>query len=95
MVRLGFDEFFTQLTMSCKSDGTFSALLRMEKIEEFIRILESKYRVAAKVKTLLIRFDVNGVPLTFMYPNRVVFKLGPGKDKKDAREFLEKIVSAR
>ena len=95
MVKLGFDEFFAKLNVSCKSDGTFSALLRMEKGSEFLRILESKYRVVARVKTLLIRFDGDGVPLTFMYPNRVVFKLGPGKDKKDAVKFLEKIVSAR
>jgi len=92
---LSFDEYFTKLNVSCKSDGTFSALLRMEKAGEFVRILESRYRVVARVKTLLVRFDVDGVPLTFMYPNRLVFKLGPGKDKKDAKEFLEKIVSAR
>jgi len=89
-----FNEYFRDLKVSCKSDGSFSALLRMEKVKEFRRIMESKYKVVSRAGSLLVRYDVGGLSVTYVFPDRVLFRLGPGKEEKDAREFLSRLLEA-
>lgn len=92
VLSLSFSEYFRDLKVSCKSDGSFSAVLRMEKVEEFRRIMESKYKIASQIRGLLVRYDVEGLSVTYVFPDRVLFRLGPGKGEKDAREFLSKLL---
>lgn len=86
------EEFFQSIYVACRSDNSFGAKIRLDKVEEFKRMAESKARVVSNLGGALIKYEYRGAIINFVAPNRLVIKMGRGASLEDAKKLLGELL---